>query len=198
MGRRSTIATLLFVLLCVFPPCLGFGRASFLRSLASSEKHSKPVEELVTSQAFKEGKVCGGASIFIPRMKHFDEYSTAIQHAVTAMGAVEGGTVFLEDGIHFVDRPIQMMSNTCLIGMGSGRTFFKMRDRSWRFVVPGIFRVTKAKDVLLMGFSLDGNRRNQALPTQVPHGHDGIDVFVSERVSIVDVGIFDVEGNGGK
>lgn len=141
---------------------------------------------------------CRHSHVYIPHLTYVNDYSNVIQRAMKTMNTTGGGVVVLESGIYFLNQPLEVTSNTCVVGAGSGKTFLKILDRSWNSQTPGILRVNRAEHVSLIGFTLDGNRYNQHAVHQPVLGHDGIDVFLSNNVVIDDVGVFDVHGNAGK
>lgn len=104
----------------------------------------------------------------------------------------------LEHGIYFIDKPIELSSNTCFIGAGSGRTFIKLSNHKSKFRNQGILRVIRAEHTSIIGFTMDGNMYNQGIDERFRHSFDGIDIFLSERITIRDVGVINVRGNASK
>lgn len=86
------------------------------------------------------------------------DYSTILNDTLTALGDIGGGAVWLEAGIYPLNAPVQLPSNTCIVGDGVDRTILQSNRPSSIYRTSDVVYSHSAEHVSLVDLTIDGNQ----------------------------------------
>jgi len=142
---------------------------------------------------------CGLNTDFVEFDELVADYTDIINKAVALMNSKGGGAVLLDIGTYIVKTPIVMLSQTCIIGQGRGRTVIKLQDKAPKFTNSGLLRAEGAEHIVLREFRIDGNRANQDASDEAQNKkRAGIHFTLVNFVRLLNVSISQNFGNGRK
>lgn len=126
------------------------------------------------------------------------DYGKLINDSLKALAATGGGSVLLGNGTFDFTAPIEVPTNTCIVGVGIGKTILRVKDKSWPYYpFKGVLYSSKSQNTSFVGFTLDGNQNNQyTAHPYYGYGRTGIYQERTDYSYLLNVKVFDHEGSG--
>lgn len=145
-------------------------------------------------------ELCERSRIFVPFRADFPDYTETISLALKTLQSFGGGSLQLGMGSYPVSAPIEMLSNTCIMGVRPDVTFIKLLDKAASFgSKAGLLRANKVENIFVGNLTVDGNKASQDATNQVEKGkRAGIQFTLANYVYMRNVAIENNPGNGRK
>jgi hypothetical protein len=133
---------------------------------------------------------------------------TVLNQTMEYLSFIGGGNVILYPGTYVIDGQVALPSNIQLIGSGVDKTILKLKEYSLFFSNAvgnqGFIKASQLTNVLISNLTLDGNRINQIINTNLGidplqpqrRGASGISTIGSISVNIINVRTSNFQGYG--